>query len=625
MAANYDNLGLAPGEGDGVTLRDLRGLLDRTKARYAERDGRMQDLLAVRQGRMSSVFPGLFPEGGPFADKSIAANMVDVAARDLAEVLSPLPSFNCYSSKPAGDRAKAFAEKRTKIAVNYVDFADSQTQMYTAADRYFSYGFVPAIVEIDTENQMPRIMWLDSVGAYPIYDRWGDVCAAYFVFTRSVDELVAEYPRAAGALQGTSGSAQVEVVRYHDKNVDMLFLHHGVHGLVLERAKNLAGECLVEWVARPGIDSETHGQFDDVLAIQVAKARFALLGLEAATKSVQAPIAVPTDIADLNFGPDAVLRTQNPEKVRRVPLDVPPAAFQQQGVLDQEQRQGSRYPDARTGDIDGSVVTGRGVQALMSGFDTQIRTGQAMFARAWARLVRKAFLVDEKVFGNVERTIRGNAQGAPYEITYTPSKDIKGDHTVDVQYGLMAGLDPNRALVFGLQARGDKIISREFMQENMPFAVDVIGMNAQIDIEDMRDALKQAVAGYAQAIPILAQQGQDPGEILGRLSQIILGRQAGKPIEDVVAAAFAPEVPEAGEPGVEQPGEGMAPGDAPPGGPGTDLPGLNDATGQLRGVAPGQAGLPPGGTPDMQMLLAGLTAAGKPNLAAGVSRRIPVS
>jgi hypothetical protein len=39
-------------------------------------------------------------------------------------------------------------------------------------------------------------------------------------------------------------------------------------------------------------------------------------------------------------------------------------------------------------------------------------------------------------------------------------------------------------------------------------------------------------------------------------------------------------------------------------------------------VAPGQAGMGPGGRPDMQTLLAGLTSSGQPNITAGVKRSI---
>jgi len=608
----------------GSSFSQIKDLFRRTKTRFADRDQRMQDVLAVRQGRMRDVYPELFPEG-PF-DKGIVANMVDVAARDLSEVMAPLPSFNCSSSKMTSDSAREFADKRTKIVNGYLDFSDLQKQMYTASDRYFTYGFVPAMVEVDTTSRMPRIKFMDSIGSYPVFDRWGNIQAAFFTFYKTRDELIAMYPDFESQLgKPGSGNDLVEVVRYHDKHVDMMYLANDRADIVLESVKNPVGECMVVWTQRPGVDDDSHGQFDDVLAVQVAKARFALLSLEAAQKSVQAPIVLPPDAQELALGPDSVIRTANGERVRRVPIEVPTAAFTQQGVLDQELRQGSRYPNARTGEIDSSVVTGRGVQALMSGFDTQIRTGQAMFARSLRDMIMLCFQVDETLFTEETKTIRGNADGTPYEIKYRPSRDIKGDHTVDVQYGLMAGLDPNRALVFGLQARGDRLISRDFLRRQMPFALDPTEEEQMIDIEEMRDALKQAVAGYAQAIPALAQNGQDPGEVLSRLSEIILGRQRGRSIEEIVSEAFMPEEQMA-PPGVEPTGEeaaGMvgAPGGAPPGG---GLPGVNEATGLMPGVAPGQAGMGAGGRPDLQTLMASLGSGGEPNLSAGVTRRLPV-
>ena len=407
------------------------------------------------------------------------------------------------------------------------------------------------------------------------------------------------------------------VVRYHSAKHNTMFLPEK-GGYVLEMHDNPAGVCLVEWTVRPTVDGMPRGQFDDVVGVQLAKGRMALLALEAANKSVQAPLVLPPDAQELALGPDAVLRTASAEKVRRVPLEVPQSAFAEQGVLDGELRNGARYPEARTGDVDGSIVTGRGVQALMGGFDTQIRAGQAMFAKTLERLVSKALELDERLYPNLERTMRGNNQGTPYEIKYKPAKDIKGDHTVDVQYGLMAGLDPNRALVFGLQARGDKLISRDFLRRQMPFALDATEEEQMVDIEEMRDALKTAVAGYAQAIPALASQGQDPGDILERVAEIISGREKGKPIETVVIDAFAPEEPPPGE----QLGlEGTDPASQAGSSGGAD--GLN-ADGTMRGVAPGQQGMGPGGRPDLSMLLAGLGRNGEPNMQAAVSRRLPI-
>jgi hypothetical protein len=608
------------------TTAEVSSLYNRLRVQNNDRDQRMRDIKQVRAGQMGMVFPELFPEDGPFT-RPIVANMVDVAARDLSEVIAPLPSFNCSSSSMVSDSARKRAEMRTRIATYYVQYSQLQKQAYTAADRFVTYGFVPGIVEIDWDEKMPRIKWLDSMGTYTVRDRRDRVKALFQTINYHVDDLVAKFPQLQNViLQQVPGmSTKIEVVRYHDKDVDILFLP-GDGGIELIRTPNPVGKCLAVEVRRPGLDEDPRGQFDDVIAVQVAKARFALLAMEAAQKSVQAPIALPQDVQELSLGADAVLRSTTPEKIRRIPLEVPAAAFQEQGVLDNELRQGSRYPEVRGGNLDASIVTGRGVQALMTGFDTQVRTAHAMFAEAYTDLIALCFEVEERCWPSFRKTVRGNDNGTPYEVTYSPEKDIKNDYSVDVQYGLMAGLDPNRALVFGLQARGDRLISQDWLRRSLPFSLNATEEEQKLDIEDMRQALRQAVSGYAQAIPVLAQNGQDPGEILTRLAVIIEGRQKGKPIEEVIAEAFAPQEP---PPGMVEPADvgaspvPGAPGEAPmPGG--ESMEGI-DAFGRPRGVAPGQAGLPPGGRPDLNFLLAGLSSTGQPNLSASVSRRVPIA
>jgi hypothetical protein len=364
------------------------------------------------------------------------------------------------------------------------------------------------------------------------------------------------------------------------------------------------------------------GQFDDVLAIQVAKARYALLSLEAATKSVQAPIAMPQDVQELALGPDAIMRSSKPNEIRRVPLELPANTFQQQSVLESELRLGSRYPESRTGNSDASIITGRGVQALMGGFDTQIKTAHSMFARTFTELMALALKTDEKIFSNKEKKLEGIFNGTPYNIKYKPSRDIDGDYTVDVQYGLMAGLDPNRALVFGLQARGDKLISRDFLRRQMPFNFNATQEEEKVETEELRDAMKQAIASYAQAIPALASQGQDPSDILMKLSTVISERQKGTSIEDAIQKAWAPKnPPPAATPAEVSPQMGP-PGEVPAGAGQESLPPGLAPTGRMQGIAAGQ--IAPGGRPDIQSLLASLGARGEPNLQATVARRQPI-
>jgi len=602
-------------------IKDIANAVQQLRRKYSDRDSRWADVLEVRKGNINRVFPGLFPDEYP---KPMVANFIDVAARDIAEVIAPLPNITCSATNAISDRARSKADKRTMIAAGYRDQSRLQTQMFTGADRYITFGALPIIVEADYEDKMPKIRIDNPYNSYPEFDRFGRLLSYSKRYLKPVADLCRDFPEHESAIRGPMETSQsqrpLELIRYQDKNETVLFLpERGSY--ILARTPNPMGKLMVVFAVRPGVDSDDdqRGQFDDVLWVQVARSRFATLSLEAAQKSVQAPFALPADVNVLEIGPDATIRSASPEKIRRVDLNVPPGLFQESQQLDQEMRMGSRYPEGRQGVSAGSIVTGRGVEALMGGFDTQVKTAQSILAQALKEVFALCFEMDDRLFGTHEKTVRGVDAGAPYEITYTANKDIAGEYMVDVTYGLMAGLNPNQALVFGLQARGDQLISRDFLRRQMPWEINVSQEEEKIEIEKLRDSLVAAMSAYAQAIPNLVTQGQDAGEILSRIAAVIEGRQKGDPIEQVIAQAFAPQAPPSAEavpPGMEQPVPAGSSGQVPSGG----ASGLS-ATGGPRGVAPGQVGL--GGRPPIQSLLAGLTGGGKPTLSSSVSRMVP--
>lgn len=583
-----------------------REILDRyasLRARHASRDTRMAQVLAVREGRMSEVAPDLFPETGAWQEP-ITANMIDVAARDLAEMVAPLPAINCWSPSMTTETAQRKADKRTKIATGLVTAADLQTQMYSAADWYLTYGFLPGKVEIDPVDDIPVIRLVDPVGCYPVYDRFNRCTAMFQRLYMAVQELVELYPELSALIenhkrtQGQGHSMMVEVVLYHDKERDCAFIP-SFEGMKLYDIPNPVGECLYRVARRPGPGVQPRGQFDDVLFVQLAKARFALLNMEAAHKAVQAPLVLPPDVPQVPLGPDAIIRTNNPAGVQRVRLDLPNATFAQQASLEAELRNGARFPEVRTGNMDSSVVTGRGVQALMGGFDTQIKTAQAVMARFLSDLIALNMRVEEAVYGNHARSLTGLANGTPFEVKYVPSKDIAGDYSVDVQYGLLAGLDPNRWLVFGLQAMGGGLVSKDYMRRQMPADLDAGEEERKIDMENLRESLKAGVLGMAQALPAMAAQGQDPTEVLELITKAIQGRRSGKPIEEIVAKALAPKEEKAPEEGAE--------GEQP------QQPGQ-----------PGPGGQPDLGSQDVSQLLAGLNSDGESSMQSRVMRQQPL-
>lgn len=570
-----------------LDIQTIARRVENLKIRNSARDARMQDILAVRKGELGMIYPDLFPEG---MDKSMVANFVDVAARDLSEVLAPLPSFNCSTTNVNNDKARAFADKRSMIANNYIYHSRLQSQMYWGADWYFSYGFLPVHVEADFDSDLPRIRVEDPMGAYPEFDRFGR-CVAYAKrYFKTVGELAVDYPEHAYSILGRDGfnqdtSSMLEMIRYTDAESTVLFLPSR-NNLILNAASNPLGKMNVFIARRPALDNEMRGQFDDVLYVQLARARFANLAMEAAEKSIQAPLVVPSDVVDMPMGPDAIIRTSQPAGVGRVRLDVPAAAFQEQAALQAELRLGARYPEGRTGNIDASIITGQGVQALLGAFDSQIKAGQTILTEVFEDVIKTCFEMDEILFDK-EKSVKGIAQGTPYELKYKPSKDIKGDSSIEVRYGLMAGLDPSRALIFSLQALGADLVSKDFIRRELPWSVNVSLEEQRIEIEKMRSNLSAAVTATAQAIPAMAAQGQDPSTLIQKIADVIERRRNGDSIEAAALAVFTPEQPAQAE---------MTP-------PGTQGP--VEATPSP--VAPGQpSGGVPQQEPDLATILAGL-------------------
>lgn len=596
-----------------LDIDKVAALVESLRRASAGRDQRQKDVNDVRSGEIDTVLPGAMPDAWP---KPIVANMVDNAARDMAEVMGAMPSINCSAGVTTTDKAKRFSGKRTKIANAYVQNSKLNAgKQVTFCDHYNSFGMAVYVVEPDFKNKAPIIRVENPIGVYPQIDMFGNVLSYTKVWRDEAINLVSKFPHLMKILQSnetnneTMGWAerQIEVVKYCD--ADQITMYLPTHGnQIVDMMPNPLGKVYVSIARRPGFDKEIRGAFDDAIWVQLAKARMALLGMEATEKSVRAPLMLPRDVTTISFGDDRVIRSDSPEKAGYLKPDFPQYAFQEGSMLDMEARQAMRSPEARSGNVDASIITGRGVQALMGGFNTVIQTGQSVVAQALARAIELCFEMDDRLWESDERTITGVVQGTPFEETYTPKKDIDGSYTTDVTYGFAAGQDPARAIVALLQLRGDQLVSRDFVQRQLPMDLDVVQLQAQIDLEQFTDALKQGVMGYAQAILPMAQQGgMDPTEALSNLAKLMKEREKGTPVQEAVLKVFKPKPAPQGaavDPMAALMGGGGQPGGAAPQGGST---------------APQGAGNPQG--MDMMSLLAGIGAGGEAQMSAQTRRQ----
>lgn len=605
-------------------IESINQFVREIRLRNYARDQRISNVRSARAGEVQRIMPGMLPDAWP---KAIVSNTIDIAARFTAEQTGTMPLITCTSGVMVSDRQKKYAQKRTLIANHYAGESRIKANLVEACDWYDTYGFLPIMIEPHFGDAYcqpgPRLRFENPMGCYFDSDAYGRTRVFVKVYDEDVGTLVARFPELARQIvsdpREIETSRKIEMVLYMDDDQTVIYLPQR-NNLVIRQMRNPMGRVMVRVAQRAKFDIETRGSYDDVVWIHLARARFAMLGMEAAQDSVYAPLSVPSDVQKISLGPKGIIRTNNPEKVRRVGMEMSPAAFQVGELLNNEAMVGARFPEGATGKSPGSIVTGAAVDSLMGTIDTKVKIAQESIGIALQDALSDAFEMDEKFWPRTQRFLRVKVNGNTFEETYVPNKDIAGVYQVDVTYGMAAGMDQNRALVFLLQLRGDKAISRNFMLQNMPFDINVDQEMEKIDNEELDDALKQGIAGLAGAVPQLVMGGQDPLDIINKLAAVGKEREKGTPLRDAVLKAFQPQVPPPGSmpPGAAQPGTPTPPGmpQAPgPAGPGMQAPG---------GGAPVAPPQQQGGM-DIASMLAGLTGGGQPNLTANVSRKARIS
>lgn len=585
------------------------------KTRNVRRDRNYLQLLAIRRGDYESVAPGLF--NSSVFDKPLVANLIDTTARDIAEVMAPLPAVTVQPANLQKDTEQKRADLRSAIANCYVQNSRLQDQMFGGADRYGSFGFMAYKVEPDFADEMPVIRVSDTPNAYWVNDyrdrtvqymevsrmSVGDICALFDDNDVTSPEYKKLYKQITNHYHDEDLTRLLEVATYADKDHQCVVLLDP--NIMLKCVENLISRCPVKVVERPQvIRGETRGQFDDVVWVQIARALVQVYTMDALEQSVHAPIAAPKDVDEIEIGPFTVIQSDTPQQIGRVNLNLSPGLFPEFSTLAQEQRMGSRYPEGRSGSIDASIITGQGVQALMGTFDTQVQTFQRLNASALEDVIAMCFEMDERVWGEVKKTRRLKDNGAPRKIDYTPAKDINGEYTVDVSYGAIAGLDPNRGLVFVLQALAGGLLSKQTAMKSLPVDMNPLAESRQIQLEQLNDSIAAALAQLPLAIPQMTMGGADPRELVMQIAQLEELIQKGDSPADAIQKVFAPKQP---------PAEEAAPPPSP--------------LEQAQGAGEGPAGLPgagTGGASDLLMSLAGMSPSGKPNLQSNVSRMRPV-
>ncbi len=595
--------------------------VERLRTYHAAVDRQHDEIILARRGEYERIAPDLFSDE---IDRLTVANMIDTVARDFASVIAPLPTITCSSSSMLSDAARKFADKRSKIVNSYIEESHLQYQFSSfAADQFNSFGQMVLCVEPDFSERQIRLRAKDARRTYPVFDSLGRVVEIARLYMRPWVDVCAEYDipenSASSFPSGMTPDRLVEVCEYANRSTLVTFLPKMGNKVLVGPVANELGVVPYVVIQRPGlIPGAIRGAFDDVVWVQLIRHKLQLLTIKGVDDAVNAPLVAPNDANEIVLGADRIIRTQGgAQSVGRANLTLPNQVFTLGQILQQEQQIGSMSPSIRQGEMDSSVITGKGANALQGGWQSQVAAAQMQIAEGLRRTLEMALKMDEKLFPNVDKDIKGKISGIPYSISYRPSRDIRGDYGVDVNYGFAAGSDPNRALIFLLQAQGAGLVSKDYAARNLPVGINPAEEQAKIYVEQSRDSLIQAFSALAQSIPQLAAEGGDPLAVIAATAKFIDQMQNGKQPEEAATEALRPPEP---TPAPEAQGVPGMPGDqnAAPGAEGFGQSGLP------AGLQPDIATEGQGGRPDLLQLFAGMSSNGKPNLSGGISRMNPV-
>lgn len=571
-----------------LDLDRLSGMYSAWRARYTDRDTRMETIDRVVQGDFD-IFD---PDEESVDSKS--PNLIQVALEDTAESASLVPTVRVQADKMSKS-AKATAQRMEQVAVGYLGANKIDLLIPRSVMDKGAYGMSVWTITPDFEQRIPLIERRDPKHCYPEPGyRPGDsvnkcIFAREVFYTQLPDgyqEQIRTAVAGATELSDPDENTRVVLIEYFDADEYILaaLYQASTSGLVryqsgsdvpypvlLDRIENKTGVCPVVIGARISLDGEVRGQFDQVIGLLEAHIRLMGLILDYADQAVYSDIWVRDLIGEMPYGGGSFIELGPSGAIGRVP----PAVSSLNVQADMAQlidgiHVGGRWPKSRPGEIDQSIASAKFLESAAGMMNTAIRTYHQILQRQLEQALRIAFEVDKEYFPG-SKSSAGILRNQEFLLDYDPKVDINTDYQVRVEYGLGLGRDPAQSAVLHIQYAQADFISKEFVQENIDGLTDVGRERARLDLEKFRAmALAKLLQGLeAGTIPEAAlvdiARAREKGDDLFDLYEEHISKPAQE-MQDMLLGTGLGSVPPGPPPSPEGPAGPTPVPPAPPGG-----------------------------------------------------------
>ena len=180
----------------------------------------------------------------------------------------------------------------------------------------------------------------------------------------------------------------------------------------------------------------------------------------------------------------------------------PPAELQAERdleMLDDLIRIMNHDTEPMRGESPSSVATGRGLQELNRDVSSTVQEYWQKMKPDIEYLKSSALILDEKLYGGLTKPMTGRIKGESFESTYSPSKVIKGQHSVSIDFGVGVGGSEGFVELMQLSAQG--LIDEQTVMEQMPWIKSVSDTRRKIMIDKLEMIIFE-MTGNGQPTPI---------------------------------------------------------------------------------------------------------------------------
>jgi hypothetical protein len=439
--------------------------------------------------------------------------------------------------------------------------------------------------EPDPAKRDPYIMRFDPRHTYPLKDNLGNITELLVARRIEKGELAA---MECGDTFEKSRTEDVEEWFWYTKD---RFLHILVdtskdakkknRNVVLVDEENKLGFVPAYELVRPTFDGTRRGIFDQTIHILRTMQRLMLLTIFSTEENAFPAIATYDVQNPGDFGPGAILQMRSAEaKVERIGPSNHFDVKNTLGMLADDARTQSAFPQQLTGNPGASIVSARGINASMGQLDARLALAHKGFEVFFGKLAGMLLAVDEvychgdkKIFGDLNDDTPGEA--------WNPERDVNGAWVAKATYGIGAGSDPQNVETRLAMHFSNRVISLETYRAQLPFLEDPGAEPVKILREAMQDSVIAGVLAQAQqgdptmaaeALKVLTSDDLDIDSVIQKLIEIVAPQapegQGGGALD---ALQGAESLARGGIPGSAE--------QAPPGG-GLGLPPLGAMMGQ---------------------------------------------